>query len=117
MKRDEGASGLWPHVGQQSSCWPSTSVSHMPGDGVDAWGWGTAPPLVWGSQELGIPACLGQTSSRDSSQAPVGSISEAAQGLSAAPPPSPDPPPPLCSVQREERVVVHDRNQGFPTGF
>lgn len=74
----------------------------MPGDGVGTWGWGAACPLVWGSQELGIPVCLGQTSSRDSSQAPVGSSSEAAQGLPAAPPPSPDPPTPLRSVQREE---------------
>ena len=41
--------------------------------------------------------------------------SEAAQGLLAAPPP--DRPTLLRSVQREERVDVYDRNQGFPTGF
>lgn len=65
--------GLWPaQVSWQRSGLLGTSVSHMPGDGVDAQGWGAASPLVCGSQVLGSPACLGQTSSGDSSQAPVG---------------------------------------------
>ena len=96
----KGASGALAGPGELAeSDLLGTSVSHMPGDGADARGWGAAPPLGCGSQVLGSPARLGQTSSGDSSQAPVGM---AVKQLRASLQPSSRPAdsPPLCPTGR-----------------